>query len=162
MCFRQHMCSIIAHLSSGNLSPRVFSFKLSASTKAACTTEWDLLVCVAIETPRVCVRFLLESVVDATSSLPFPLIPARLTGKWTPLTFQRLPPSWLLTHYTPWRAIAVPLTAAQIGWKRCLWRTLWSAELLLSCALAVCLHPGVVLRRPGPWSVEENRAGWVW
>lgn len=87
----------------------------------------------------MCVWLLLESTVEATSSLPFPLIPACLTAKWTHLTFQRLPPSWLLTHYTPWRAIAVPLTAAQIGWKRCLWRALWSAELLLSCARSVSI-----------------------
>lgn len=73
------------------------------------------------------------------SSLPLPLIPACLMVKWTPLTFQRFPPSWLLTHYTPSCAIAVPLTAAQIGWKRCLWRALWSAELLLSCARSVSI-----------------------
>lgn len=119
-------------------------------------------VCVAIETPRVCVWFLLESIVEATSSLPFPLIPARLMAKWTPLTFQRLPPSWLLTHYTPWRAIAVPLTAAQIGWKRCLWRALWSAELLLSRARSVSIPASCsrgqapdLSRRTGPGGSDK-------
>lgn len=161
MCFRQHMRSVIADLSPGNLSPRVSLVKLSGSARAVCTTEWDLLVCVATQTSRVCVCVIHAGVRRRGNIIsPFPSNPGPSDGEVNAFDVSKASPIMTPdTLHTLTRYRRAPDSCT--NWLK----EVSVASTLISRAFAllrsVCLHPGVVLRRPGPRSAEENQAGWV-
>lgn len=67
-----------------------------------------------------------------------PLIRTRLMAKWTSLTFQRLPPSWLLTHYTPDALSPCPWQLHKLAERGVCDEDF---DQLSFCSLALCLHP---------------------